>query len=581
MRSVLLFLLVLLLKSAYPQEINRLKLDKLFTALEKRNEAMGSIVISKNGNIVYRKAIGYRYISDDIKIHANLETNYRIWSITKMYTATMILQLVDEGKLSLQTTLDHFYPQIPNASMIKIEDMLSHKSGIHDFTQNNSSEDWDAHIDAPLTHDFMVHNIAQYEADFFAGEGFRYSNSNYLLLGYIIERLDGNLYETSLKERISSKIGLLSTYFGVNALDSIENKAFSYQFKQKWKAVDEGDFSGLIPAGAGGIVSTPTDMAKFIEALFAGKLLSESSLNKMVATEDFYGLGIMQTNTLNTQGFGHTGGYIASESSLFYYPKDSLAIAYCTNGIVYRKENILKHVVQIYLDEPFAVSLNRKALGTIILGIGLTSILILLVKFPSYLSTKNLLLLGPAIALLFWAGVLISGFLYGNYSPISDGITLLDSFYSNSGTFMASIEFLIALLSTALAIGLYRRCKALNISVIPVLPIGFLVLSMAGSSLFPSPDQLNSVFINLLLLSMLGPLLSILFWRRKQFIEIRLFSALSLVLMVAAIALILNRPRIPEFVHAYFGLLQRLLYLGLTLWLASVGWYFKTLTKEI
>jgi CubicO group peptidase (beta-lactamase class C family) len=347
LKLAFLLLFVIASKPIYSQSLNTKKLDELFNSLEKRNEAMGSITISKNGKILYNRAIGYRYVSNDIKILADSATNYRIWSITKTYTAVMILQLAEEGELSLQTTLDNFYPNIPNSNIITIQNMLDHKSGIHDFVQNDTSEDWDTYIKEPLTHEFMVKNISQYNPDFQPGKQFQYSNSNYLLLGYIIEKLDNNLYEISLSNRISSKIGLTSTYFGVNALDTVENKAYSYQFDKQWKKFDEGDFSGLIPAGAGGIVSTTTDMSIFIEGLFTGKLISESGLKEILNIKDSYGLGIMKIPFENTYSYGHTGGYIASESSLFYYPKDSITIAYCTNGIVLRKEEILNHVLFI------------------------------------------------------------------------------------------------------------------------------------------------------------------------------------------------------------------------------------------
>ena len=121
------------------QNLDTDKLNKFFDKLEERQEAMGSITISKNGEVIYAKAIGFRYADKNEKIEADTNTNYRIWSISKLYTATMIMQLIEEGKLSLETKLMEFYPEIPNAESISIRDMLKHKSGIHDFTQNDSS----------------------------------------------------------------------------------------------------------------------------------------------------------------------------------------------------------------------------------------------------------------------------------------------------------------------------------------------------------------------------------------------------------------------------------------------------------
>ncbi|MEL6656183.1 MAG: serine hydrolase [Bacteroidota bacterium] len=106
MKPFVLFLALLIaVPTALAASIDTTKLDQLFAALEQRNEAMGSIVVSQNGRVVYSRAIGFRLINDETSIPADVATNYRIWSITKMYTAVMIMQLVEEGRLSLQTTL--------------------------------------------------------------------------------------------------------------------------------------------------------------------------------------------------------------------------------------------------------------------------------------------------------------------------------------------------------------------------------------------------------------------------------------------------------------------------------------------
>jgi len=562
-------------KIASCQELNTTKLDEMFISLEKRNEAMGSIVISKKGKILYQRAIGNRFTSNDNIIPADTRTNYRIWSITKTYTATMILQMIEEGKLSLKTTLDKFYPKIPNAKIITIQDMLNHKSGIHDFTQDVP--------DAPpalegQTPEIMVENIARFKSDFRPETKFEYSNSNYLILGYIIETLDNNLYGISLTNRISARIGLTNTYFGVNALDNIDNKAYTYQFNGHWSNVDEGEFSGLIPAGAGGIVATTTDMAKFIEALFTGQLISKGSLEKMMPKDELYGLGLMKTQFENKEGFGHTGGWI-SESSLFYYPKDNLTIAYATNGIVIRKEEILNNVLKIYHNKPFAVSMNRNLQALLIIGIGFLLFLILKLKFRAYLNAENLLYLGFITSILFWIGLIISDLLSANYNHITDSITVLGSFYSVSGTFMSSIQFIIALLLIPFSYSLFKSCKKLNLNFLPILPIIVISFSMTGSSLFPFPNNLNSVFINIIIATIFGPLLVSILWKNENLKRLRLISFISLILMITSTALLISRPSIPVFVSNYFGLIQRLLYFGLTLWLFSLSFYFIRVLK--
>ncbi|WP_422107793.1 serine hydrolase [Winogradskyella sp.] len=579
-KVLLLALLFLTYHPSFSQKLNTDKLDKYFDTLEKRHEAMGSITISKDGVVVYSKAIGYRYIKGEQKIEADIKTNYRVWSVTKLYTATMIMQLIEEGQLSLDTRLIDFYPQIPNADSITIKDMLSHKSGIHDFIQNDSAEDWDANINEPLTQNFMVNHIAQYTPDFRPNEDFRYSNSNYLLLGYIIEKLDGSPYETSLANRISSKLGLKHTYFGVGALDSIENKAFSYKRKKRWTTVDEGEFSGLIPAGAGGIVATTHDMTLFIEGLFSEKLITKESLDVMIPQNEFYGLGMMQTSFQGMKtAYGHTGGFIASESSLFYDPQDGLSIAYATNGIVLRKEEILENVLKIYYNQPFDISMNRVVQALLIFGFGLLFFLMLKLKFSSYITTKNLLYLGYIIVFVFWTGSFISGVLYGNYSAVKDGITSLDAFYSGSGTFMSGIQIIVAMLCLPFIASLYKTSRRLNFSILPLIPICAIPISLIGSTLWPFPKALYQIFINTILFVIPGPLLAIILWKKKALFRLRWLSCVCLLLMMVSIIMVVNRPSIPEIVHNYWGLIQRALFLGWTLWLCVLSFCFIKLAR--
>src|ERR1051326_7056413 len=98
----------------HSQNLNKPKLDSLFNALSESNKVMGSVALSRNGKIIYSRAFGYSLISDKEKVFATTNTKYRIGSITKMFTAVMIFQLVEEGKIKLETTLNNYFPKIPN-----------------------------------------------------------------------------------------------------------------------------------------------------------------------------------------------------------------------------------------------------------------------------------------------------------------------------------------------------------------------------------------------------------------------------------------------------------------------------------
>ena len=578
LKVIFLTILVFITCLGFSQEIETSKLDQFFNSLEKRNEAMGSIAISQNGKLIYSKAIGYKSIEGENRTNATTDTHYRIWSITKTYTAVMIFQLIEEGKLSLETTLDRFYPHLPNAESITIEHMLSHRSGLFDYV-NDTNEEINLH--GISNKDTIASIIAKLKPNFKPGEQFRYSNTNYLFLGYIIELIDKSTYEIALSKRISAKANLNNTYFGTQTVSKINNVAQTYQYNNDWKTVSgEANYKNHLATADGGIVSTIEDMTLFIDALFDERLVSKKSLHRMLEGEDFYRLGLMKTQFENSEGFGHTGGWV-SESSLFHYPKENISIAYATNGIVLRKEDILNDALKIIHGKPFAISMNRNVEALLIFGIGLLFFLFVTLKFNDYVKTKYSLYLGYLIAVLFWLGTMISGFLYAdNYSHIKDGIPILDSFYSGSGTFNAGIQFTIALLSIPFFYSMYKICKQQRMHILPLIPLFFIPLHMVGSSLFPFPNELFPIFANCIILSILAPLLAVFFWRAKRVPEIRKQAVISSFLMLISIAFIISRSSFPEFVHAYWGLIQRLLFLGWTSWLVFSSIHFTKLDNE-
>src|ERR1043166_9546472 len=143
MKSKILFaiLLTLAFTAGHSQTLDKPKLDQFFDRLAEKNKAMGSLTIAKDGKVLYTRAIGYSQINGTEKKPLTTENRFRMGSITKMFTATMVLQLVEEGKLKLTDTLDKFLPQIPNAGQINIAQILSHRSGIPTVRRERRSEE--------------------------------------------------------------------------------------------------------------------------------------------------------------------------------------------------------------------------------------------------------------------------------------------------------------------------------------------------------------------------------------------------------------------------------------------------------
>ena len=164
-----------LFPAGYAQTLDKAKLDQFFDRLAEKNKAMGSLTITKDGNVVYTRAIGYSQINGTEKKPLTAANRFRIGSITKMFTAAMILQLVEEGKLKLTDTLDKFFPQVPNAKKITIVQILWHRSGIPNVRRDQNSQ---GNVNTiPVTKDEMLALIVKATPDFEPDTKHSYSNS--------------------------------------------------------------------------------------------------------------------------------------------------------------------------------------------------------------------------------------------------------------------------------------------------------------------------------------------------------------------------------------------------------------------
>jgi CubicO group peptidase (beta-lactamase class C family) len=271
-----------------------------------------------------------------------------------MFTAAMILQLVEEGKLKLTDTLDKFVPQIPNASKVTIAQLLGHRSGIPNVRREPDPQ---RNVNTiPITKDEILALIAKATPQFAPDARQSYSNSGYFLLGLIVEKVGGKPYEEALKERITSKIGLKDTYTATGNIDVNKNESLTYiNAGREWRTIPETHPSILF--GGGSIVSTPNDLAKFIQALFDLKLISQESLNRMktIRQGDELGLGMEPYTFAGKTFYGHAGGGDNYGSWLAYQPEEKLAVAYTTNAKVYPVKDIVSGVVDIYYNKPFQI----------------------------------------------------------------------------------------------------------------------------------------------------------------------------------------------------------------------------------
>ncbi|HET9505665.1 MAG TPA: serine hydrolase domain-containing protein [Hymenobacter sp.] len=332
------------------QSLNTAKLDSLLTSLAANNKMMGSLAVSRAGQVVYSHAFGSAQLAPNVP--ATPATRYRMGSISKMFTAVMIFQLIEEKKLTLDTKLATFFPQLPNAKTITINQLLSHRSGLHSITDD---EAYLGYLTQPKTQAELLAMMAKYQPDFEPGTQFKYSNSGYIVLGYIVEKLGKQPYAQALQKRVAAKAGLKNTYYG-GKIDPAKQEALSYKpGPDGWVPDTETDMS--IPGGAGAVVSTPADLDRFLEALFGGKLVSAASLAQMQTFQDKqpFGRGLMRIPFNGKQAFGHGGTIDGFQSSAGYFPDDKLAVTLSTNAHRYALNDAMIGVLNICFNRPYKI----------------------------------------------------------------------------------------------------------------------------------------------------------------------------------------------------------------------------------
>lgn len=308
------------------QSLGQQKLNNYIDHLFNNQKFMGSIAISHNDSIIYSKYIGY--INIDSKEEINKDTKFRIGSVTKTFTATLIIKAIEEEKLKFSDKLEKYYPEIKNADKITIEQLLKHRSGIYNFTEKTGSDEWEQYYHSEK--EFLEY-IANDESDFEPDTEYKYSNTNYALLGFILQKVYHKSFADILDEKICKPLQLKNTYYTYE-VDPSKNEALSYNIQNTYIRNSKINFSN--DPGSGGIASTVTDINKFIFALFNEKLISKQNLEQMLPNEKgAYGMGIEKLTFDNPVGYAHNGRIENYFSEYLYFPEENLGIVTLSNAI--------------------------------------------------------------------------------------------------------------------------------------------------------------------------------------------------------------------------------------------------------
>jgi CubicO group peptidase (beta-lactamase class C family) len=344
MKKIVIFVaLSLLLSVLLSSSFDKRKMEQFFSHIAEHEKGMGSFAINRDGREVYQRSIGFFDTNRQIK----RDTKIRIGSITKTYTAVVIMQMVDEGKLSLDKKLSRFFPEIPGSDDITILQMLKHQSGLYNYTD---SSDFGTASFRPVELDILLEIISEHELAFSPGEAEAYSNSNFLLLSLIAEQIDKKSLSKIYNDRIFKKLKLKNTYLA-DTLNPKKKEALSFLKVDSWVELPSTHGSWL--SGTGGIVSTASEVNAFFHGLFSGKLVSTESLAEMLKIDFSFGIGLINIPFYEKIGFGHTGGINGFQSIALFIPDEAVAITYLANGIAMSRNDLLIGAMSIYFGREY------------------------------------------------------------------------------------------------------------------------------------------------------------------------------------------------------------------------------------
>jgi CubicO group peptidase (beta-lactamase class C family) len=249
------------------------KIDKILSNQFKSNETGVSALVAKDGKVIYRKAFGKANLELDVNMTS--ENVFEVGSITKQFTSVAILMLLEEGKLNLEDEITKFIPDYPTkGKVITVHHLLTHTSGIKSYTSIQGFGKVMTIDESPLK---FIDFFKNEPMDFDPGEKYKYNNSGYFLLGYIIEKVSGISYPKFIQERIFDKINMNSSYYGSHT-KLIKNRASGYQ---KRGGFSNAQYISLtLPYAAGSIMSTVDDMLKWQTAITNDVFVKEVTIDK-------------------------------------------------------------------------------------------------------------------------------------------------------------------------------------------------------------------------------------------------------------------------------------------------------------
>lgn len=324
-----LFLFAITLTKA--QNFER-SVDSLISTVFKDKNGPGAVfMVAKDGKAIYQKAFGKANL--ELGVDMNTKNVFQLGSMTKQFTAIAILMLAEQGKLAVTDPITKYLPDYPAGDKITLHELLTHTSGIKDFTKMKSIQQI---AQKDLSPKELIAFFKNEPMDFLPGEKFDYNNSGYVILGHIIELVSGETYENYIQKYIFEKIGMENSRYASD-LAVINNRAYGYN-KKETGYINKAKISFTIPFSSGSLMSTLGDMLKWQNALNLNLLLKPETINKAFTTyklnsgEAFnygYGWHLKEINGIATRE--HGGSIFGFKTMGVYMPSANIYVVGFSN----------------------------------------------------------------------------------------------------------------------------------------------------------------------------------------------------------------------------------------------------------
>lgn len=340
--------------SNHPKGDFESKVDEYMEARLRLNSFTGSVLIAQNRSLFIKK--GYGSADYELNVPNTSSTKFRIGSLTKQFTAMAVMQLQEREKLHVENTLEQYLPDYPRGDEITIHHLLTHTSGIPNFTSFPQYLEW---MRLPLTLEEIIAEFKNKPLEFNPGEQYSYSNSGYILLGYIIEKASGLSYADFVQQNIFDPLGMKNSGYDFNQ-PIIENRASGYT-KDKGELINARYIDMHVPHAAGALYSTVEDLYIWHQSLSRDKLVVMKTLEKIFTPfKNGYAYGWAVDDIFGRKRVHHSGRINGFSAYIARFPEDNACIIFLGNmeGIPIMK--IAEDLAAILFRQPYEIPKKRK-----------------------------------------------------------------------------------------------------------------------------------------------------------------------------------------------------------------------------